>query len=171
MPHQLSASFKAWLKVSTNIKLSSDAADCLSRSYGSRCSLSYIIRDGVAVPTEVDDPLYTNSHFGASGSSHDELISRLPHTGAIYKNDNTYVYMKIEKAIRGTSVESTVQAFNRSKDGRPAFLALVANRAGDTKYRAISKKRMNLLQNIKWNGRSYPLESRMFRIMNKQLMI
>ena len=37
--------------------------------------------------------------------------------------------------------------------------ALVANHAGDTKYRAISKKRMNLLQNIKWNDRSYPLVS------------
>ena len=49
--------------------------------------------------------------------------------------------------------------FSRNKDGRAAFRALIANHAGDTKYRAISKKRMNLLQNIKWNGRSYPLES------------
>ena len=42
---------------------------------------------------------------------------------------------------------------------RGTFLALVANHAGDTKYRAILKKRMNLLQNIKWNGRAYPLET------------
>ena len=50
------------------------------------------------------------------------------------KNDNTSVYMKIEKAVSGTSVESTVQVFSRNKDGRVAFQALIANHAGDTKY-------------------------------------
>ena len=89
----------------------------------------------------------------------DELIKRLPHTGAIYKNDNKTVYMKIEEAVRGTSVESTVKTFASKRDGRGAFLALIANHAGDTKYRSISKKRLNHLQNIKWNGRAYPLES------------
>ena len=66
--------------------------------------------------------------------------------------------MKIEKASRGKSVESTVKAFSRDKDWRGAFLALFANHAGDTKYPAILKKRMNLLQTIKWNGRSHTLE-------------
>ena len=89
----------------------------------------------------------------------DELIKRLPHTGAIYKNDNITVYMKIEEAVRGTSVESTVKTFASRRDGRRAFMALIANHAGEIKYRSISKKRLNHLQNIKWNGRAYPLES------------
>ena len=38
-------------------------------------------------------------------------------------------------------------------------MALVANHAGDIKYRSILKSCMNLLTNIKWNGRSYPLET------------
>ena len=88
-----------------------------------------------------------------------ELVARLSHIGPIFKNDNTSVFMKVEKATHGTSIESTVKAFSRRKDGRGAFLALVANHAGDTKYRAILKKCMNLLQNIKWNGRAYPLET------------
>ena len=67
--------------------------------------------------------------------------------------------MKVEKANRGTSVESTVKAFSQCKDGKGAFLALIANHAGDTKYHAILKKHMNLLQNIKWNGRAYTLET------------
>ena len=67
--------------------------------------------------------------------------------------------MKIEEAVRGTSVDSTMKTFARQKDGRSTYFALIANHAGDTKYRAISKRRLNLLQNIKWNGRSYPLES------------
>ena len=45
------------------------------------------------------------------------------------------------------------------KDGRGSYLIIVSNHAGDTKYKAIYKKRMHLLSSIKWNGRSYPLES------------
>ena len=47
----------------------------------------------------------------------------------------------------------------RKKDGRGAYLAIIANHAGDTKYRSIYKKKMFVLQNIKWNGRAYPLET------------
>ena len=133
--------------------------DCVSRTYGSRGPLSYVLRDEETVPAEVDDPLQPQSYFGASGSLLDELTARLPQTGPIFKNDNATVYMMVEKAVRGTSVESTVKSFARRKDGRGAFQALVANHAGDVKYRAILKKRMNLLQNIKWNGRAYALES------------
>ena len=45
------------------------------------------------------------------------------------------------------------------KYGRGAFLALIANHAGDVKYRAIAKKRQNLLQTIKWTGNSSALET------------
>ena len=81
--------------------------ECLSRSYGAQGPLSYILRDDVNMSAEDVDPLDQNSHLGASGSLHNELVVRLPHTGAIYKNNNTSVYMKIEKNVRGTSVEST----------------------------------------------------------------
>ena len=133
--------------------------DSLARSYGARGPLSYVLRENEAVPTEVVDPLGANAYFGTSGSLHEELNARLSHDGPFFRHDNTSVYMKIEKAARGTSVESTVKTFSRRKDGRGAYLALIANHAGDTKYRAILKKKMNLLQNIKWNGRAYPLES------------
>ena len=36
------------------------------------------------------------------------------------------------------------------------------NHAGDTEYRAIHKKRLNLISNIKWNGRSYSFKIRVF---------
>lgn len=133
--------------------------DCMASTYGARGPLSYVLRTASNVPAEVDDPLNASSYFGASGCLLDELEARLPHVGPIYKNDNATVYMKIEEAVRGTSVETTIKSFSRRKDGRGAFLALIANHAGETKYRSISKKRFNLLQNIKWNGRAYPLES------------
>ena len=43
-------------------------------------------------------------------------------------------------------MESTVKAFTRKKDGRGAYFAVMANHAGDTKYRAIHKRSMNLLE-------------------------
>ena len=139
--------------------------DCLTRTFGHKGPLIYVLRDEATVPDQALDPLGTNaagtidSYFGESGSLQDELVARLPHSGPIYKHDNASVFLLIEKATRNTSIESTVKAFARKKDGRAAFLAIVANHAGETKYRAIHKKRYNLLTNIKWNGRSYPLET------------
>ena len=138
--------------------------DALSRTYGSKEPLSYILREESTVPDENEDPLLTNdvgnviACFGESGSILDELIKRLPHTGPIFKNDNSTVYGKIEEAVRGTSCESTIRSFSRKKDGRASFQAILVNYAGVEKYRAIMKRRMALLQNIKWNGKGYALE-------------
>ena len=133
--------------------------DCLSRTYGARGPLSYVLREVAAVPAEADDKLANNSYFGKSGSLHDELVARLPHSGPIYKSDNKSVYIKIEKATRGTSVESTVKAFSRLKDSCAAFEALLADHVGEVKYPAILKRRMNILRDVKWNGCAYPLEA------------
>ena len=132
----------------------------LSSCYGSHGPLSYVLREHTAVPPEANDPLGAIGYCSdANGSLISELIARLPHAGPIYKNDNEKVFMKIEDAVRGTSVESTIKSFARAKDGRGAYFALITNHAGETKYRSIAKKCTNLLQNIKWNGRAYPLES------------
>ena len=57
------------------------------------------------------------------------------------------------------SVQSPIKPFSRRKDGRGTFLALIANHAGDVKYRAIAKKRQNLHRTIKCTGNSYALET------------
>ena len=132
--------------------------DTLSRTFGSKGPLLYVIREAAEVPPEADDPLDADSHFGSSGSLLEELITRLPHNGPIFRDDNKTVFMMIATAVAGTSVESTIKSYSRRKDGRAAFCALISNHAGDTKYCAIVRSRNNLLQNIKWNGRNYPLE-------------
>ena len=132
--------------------------DALSRTFGSKGTLVYVIHESAIFPDETDDPLDAESHYGAAGSLLEELIQRLPHDRPIFKDDNKTVFMMISKASACTSVESTIKSFSWHKDGWDAFLALITNNAGDTKYRAIVKARNNLLQNIKWNGISYPLE-------------
>lgn len=133
--------------------------DAMSRTFGAKGPLRYVIRETAAVTAEADDPLQANRHYGIAGSLLEELINRLPHTGPTYKDDNKTVFMAISKAVSGTTVESTIKTYSRTKDGRGAFLALIANHAGDIKYCAIVKARMHLLQNIKWNGRAYALET------------
>jgi len=130
----------------------------MSRTYGIKGPLSYVLRETVAVQTELEDPLVGTNYYGLSGSLQTEVIERLAHGDSLYHSDNTTVYLASEKACRGTSVESTVKGFSRTQNGRGAYLALIDHHAGDSKYRAIMKKRMNLLQNIKWNGRNYTLE-------------
>ena len=84
--------------------------DTLSRTFGSKGPLIYVLREDAAVPSEVDDPLQARAHYGSSGSLMEELIKRLPHTGSIYKEDNKTVFMMISKAVTGTSVESTIKS-------------------------------------------------------------
>ena len=109
-----------------------------------------------------------NANYRSSDSLMDESVQHLPHTAgpAIYWNDtNKMVLLKINEATHITlSVKSTVKAFlfSRHNDGQEgAFnVPIATNHVGDTKYRAIMKKHMNLLlQSIKWrNGHgAYPL--------------
>ena len=133
--------------------------DNLDAIIGDKGPLRYVLRDEPIFYLEGNDPLDKNAYYGAIGGLGKELVARLPHIGPIYKNDNAAVYQKIEKAARGTSVESTIKPFSRRKYGRGAFLALIANHASDVKYRAITKKRQNLFQAIKWTGNSYALET------------
>ena len=132
--------------------------DCMSRTFGIKGPLAYVLRDDPVVPPEASDPLDANNYFGSSGSLQAELIARLAHGDSLYRSDNKTVYLAIESACRGTSVESTVKTFSRTQDGRACFLALIDHHAGDSKYRSIAKKRNNLLQNVKWNGQNYSLE-------------
>jgi hypothetical protein len=132
--------------------------DAMSRTYGIKGPLSYVLRENVEVPPAAEDPLDEHSYYGASGGLQAELVSRLEHGDALYRSDNKTVYLKLEKACRGTSVESTVKTFSRARNGRGAYFALIDHHAGESKYRTIMKKRMNLLQNIKWNGRNYSME-------------
>ena len=67
--------------------------------------------------------------------------------------------MMVGKAAWNTYVECTVKAFARTKDGWGAYMAAIANYAGETKYKEIHKKNMKSLQNIKWNGSNYPMEN------------
>ena len=67
--------------------------------------------------------------------------------------------MKIEEAARGMFVESTIKSFSRREYGCGTFKALIFNHVGEVNHCSISKKRLNLLEKIKYNDRDCPLGS------------
>lgn len=70
----------------------------MSRTYGIKGPLAYVLREIIEVPPEVEDPLLVNDYFGTSGGLQPELIARLSHGDAHYRSDNKTVYLAIEKA-------------------------------------------------------------------------
>jgi hypothetical protein len=146
-------------KNNTPLKWIESFKDCLFRTYGLRKTpLLYVIRESVEVQAEADDPLILRKAYGASGSIIDELISQLGHNDPLFKSDNATVYSMLEEATRGTIYASTVKPHSRRKDGRAAWLSMLASHAGDDKWEQLANERSTFLMNTKWNGRNYSLE-------------
>lgn len=133
--------------------------DYLHRVVGTRTiPLAYVVRSEVNVPAPtalLNGQPYSELH----GSVEGELIARASHAHALYRDDNAAVYYLLEEATRGTSYAASIKPFQRTKDGRGAFLALVAQYAGEDKWRAMIKSSEELMHNRKWKGQSsYSLE-------------
>ena len=129
--------------------------DFLQRVIGARTiPLTYVIRETVAVadppPALAQNQPYSEEH----GSVEEELIARANHTHALYREDNQSVYYYLEEATRGTSYVASIKPFQRAKDGRGAWLAIIAQYAGQDKWEAVLKKQDDLLHNNKWKGQS-----------------
>ena len=102
--------------------------------------MRYVLLDNTKVPGEDKDPLLLNTYYGQSGSLLEELVDCLPHEGPIFNNIDSTIYMIIEQAVQGSSVESTIKYYSLKKYVRSILKALISNHAGETKYRGITKK-------------------------------
>jgi hypothetical protein len=131
--------------------------ESMSRIFGLQGPLSYVLRKDATVPPEADDPLIGDDYYGVSGGLIQEMTSRIPLSGSLYKTDNKTVHLHLLSACKGTSCESTVKATARY-DGRAAYFALLDHHAGDEKYKSISNTNLHKLQTWKWNGRSSSME-------------
>ena len=136
-------------------------SDHLHRCIGVRMiPLAYVIREQTAVPAACP-PLEPNQPFSeANGSIEEDLIQRSLHTHGLFKTDNASVYFKLEEATRSTPQADSIAPFQKKKDGRGAFLALLKQYAGEDKWNAIIKKHDNILHTRKWKGQgNFSLES------------
>ena len=89
--------------------------DCMSRTFGVKGPLAYVLRPTVEVTPKADDLLEPNSYYSESGSLQQELINRLSHGDALYKSDNKSVYMLIKKAV---AVRKHLEKNRKDKDSK-----------------------------------------------------
>ena len=135
--------------------------DYLGRCIGARMiPLSYVVRADADVPALAPPLLVDHPHSEEAGSVEQELINRALHTHPLFRDDNATVYYRIEEATRSTQYAASIKPFQRRRDGRGAFEALVDQHAGHDKWNAEVKKHDNFLHTAKWKGSgNYPLES------------
>jgi len=130
--------------------------DFLSRVVGVRTiPLSYVIRTDVDVDPAVAPPIGAGKpHADTYESLEAELVARASHDHPLYRKDNAQVYYLIEEATRTTSYAASIKPFQRRKNGRAAWLAIVNQYVGEDKWRAKWKRQDDLLHNRCWKETS-----------------
>ena len=118
-----------------------------------KVALSYVIRTTVApapIPVQAN-----NSPTSADYDSiMDELIDFTPHTDDAYTEDNAKVYQILQDMVSGTSFESSIKTFQRSRNGRGAYLALCQHNLGSSKWDKIIEDAENYTMKREWNGKN-----------------
>jgi hypothetical protein len=146
---------------SLNIMKWSEAfRDILHRCIGVRnVPIVYVIREEAAVPAVVPALMAGQPHSTEAGSVEMELTLRASHIHPLFREDNEAVYHRLEEATRGTSYAASLKPYQRTKDGRGAFQAIISQYAGEDKWESELKKDESLLHTRKWKGQSnFPLE-------------
>jgi hypothetical protein len=126
--------------------------DYLHRVVGARkVNLAYVVRPEAAVPT-IGAQAAGTPHSTEHGSIEMELIARASHVHLLYREDNSLLYYKIEEATRATTYDVSIKPFQKSKNGRAAWSAVLNQYAG--KDKAEIKKHEKLLHTGEWKGQS-----------------
>ena len=127
--------------------------DFLHRVIGERTiPLAYVVRTEAEVPVAV--PALANGQpYGEEyGSVEAELIARASHNHPLFREDNASVYFLLEEATRSTGYAASIKPFQREKNGRAAWLAIVGQYAGEDKWRALIKTSEDMIHNRRWKG-------------------
>ena len=84
----------------------------------------------------------------------DELIDYTPHTDDNYAEDSAKVYQILQDMLAGTSFESSIKTFQRSGNGRGAYLALCQHNLGSSKWDKIIEDAEDYVMRREWNGKN-----------------
>jgi hypothetical protein len=117
-----------------------------------------VIRETVNVPAAAlaQNQPHSHEHESVTG----ELVARASHEHALFRDDNASVYHYLEEATRSTPYAASIKPFQRRKDGRGAWLALLGQYAGNDKWEAEIKIQEAVLHTRTWKGQSnFSLES------------
>jgi hypothetical protein len=113
--------------------------------------LAYVIRPEATVPT-IGAQAAGTPHSVQHEAINAEMIARASHGHPLFREDNSSVYYnKLEEATRATSYTASIKPYQRTKNGRDAWLAL-SNQYD--KWEAKIKRHEQLMHTRKWKGQS-----------------
>lgn len=126
----------------------------------SKVALSYIIRENENPPNPLPALVANRPWGGENTSMMDELIINTPHTGPSFDADNARVFAILSKVLTGTNAMTSITRFQRTRNGRGAYLDLVAHNMGSAKWEKLVELAELVLNTRIWNGKNsrYPLK-------------
>jgi hypothetical protein len=144
-------------KVSTRslpvMQWSEAMVDVLDQCIGAQdAPLSYLVRAEEDVPNPCPPIMANRPHAAEYATIERELIARASHTHALATVDNDKLYSKIREAVTSTPYEATIKPFQRAKNGRGAYLALLEQHAGTHTWTDQIRKAEKIIHNSKWHG-------------------
>jgi N6-adenosine-specific RNA methylase IME4 len=113
--------------------------------------LAYVIRPEADVPA-IGTQATGTPHSIDHGAIKMELIARASHGHALFRDDDSEMYNRLEEATRATSYAASIKPFQRTKNGRDAWLALSNQYAGKDIWEAELKRHEKLLHTGEWKG-------------------
>ena len=116
--------------------------------------LSYVIRE-IANPGNAPLPMANQPVSDGFPSITEELIHYTPHSGDEYSEDNAKVFQILQDMVSGTSFESSVKTYQRRRDGRSAYFALVQHNLGSSKWDKILEDAEAYVSKREWNGKNH----------------
>ena len=96
--------------------------------------LSYVIREEITVPVHAPPLIPGQPHSEDHGSVESELVAGESHTHALYCDDKSLVYYKLEEATLSTPYAESINPFQCPKYGRASWLSLNIQYSGQDKW-------------------------------------
>ena len=128
-------------------------SDYLHQVIGSRMiPLAYVIRGHANPPGTAPPHANSQPHSEEHGSVKMDMMMCASHDHALFREDNAKVYFKLEEATRSTMYAASIKPYQRSKNGRGAWIALASQYAGQDKFKTEIKSAEDVLHNRMWNS-------------------
>ena len=91
----------------------------------------------------------------------DKLIAHAPHDGPEFIEDNATVLLLLQDMLANTSHMSSMNHFQRTRDGRGTFQSIQLHSMGKSKQGNVMENADSMVQTRMWNGKNsrFPLKA------------
>ena len=120
-------------------------------------TLNNLLRKETSV-NSIPTPLVTYCpHLSQAVSIKDTQAMQLSHTHTLYHDDNKTLFGVLEVDMRRTTYDVSITSFQKTYNGRTAYLMVIAQHAGKDKWAKILRDYKTYVNERKWDGTTSPL--------------